>query len=276
MILLLDAGNSRLKWAVLRNGQFEHGGVLEHADTALKELATAAWGEIDPPEAVWVANVAGESLRRTLNAWVKRRWKLTPTYPQATADAFGIRNAYAEPAGLGIDRWLALLAAREHNKGPLCVIDCGTALTIDVLSRDDRHLGGLIIPGVQLMRDALANRAEGIRERIAAASHQQVSLLGSDTGSAVAGGSVYAAVAVVDRIHADLRAELGKQLRCILTGGDAPTLLPLLSFRAIHEGDLVLRGLARLVRAQLAVQPPQEEVIDAVAPESPLKDETSA
>lgn len=251
MILLLDAGNSRLKWAVLRNGQFEHGGVLEHADIALKELATAAWGELDPPEAVWVANVAGEALRRTLNAWVKRRWKLTPEYPLATANAFGLQNAYAEPTRLGIDRWLALLAAREKNKGPFCVIDCGTALTIDVLSHDDRHLGGLIIPGVQLMRDALANRAEGIRERIETASHQQVSLLGSDTGSAVAGGSVYAAVAVIDRIYADLRTELGRRLCCILTGGDAPTLLPLLAFRAVYEEDLVLRGLARLVKTQL-------------------------
>lgn len=248
MILLLDAGNSRLKWAVLRNGHFEHGGSFEHAANTIGELASAAWGELEPPEAVLVANVAGEPFRRALNSWVKRRWKLIPEYPQASAEAFGIHNAYREPARLGIDRWLTLLGAHELFKDPLCIIDCGTALTIDVLAQDNRHLGGLIIPGMRLMQDALTQRAEGIRQQIQDASHDQVTLLGTDTGSAVAGGTLYAEVAVIDRVLTDLRAELGPQLRCILTGGDAPRLQPLLAFRTEHKPDLVLLGLARLAR----------------------------
>lgn len=250
MILLLDAGNSRLKWAILRNGHFEHGGVLEQTGDAVKELASAAWGELDAPESVLVANVAGEPLRRALNSWMRRHWKLTPDYVVACAEQFGIRNAYAEPGRLGVDRWLALLAARELFQGPLCVIDCGTALTIDVLAQDDRHLGGLIIPGLQLMRDALVGRAEAIREQMRQASHEQVRLLGADTGSAVVGGTLYAEIAVIDRIFADLRAELGNGLRCILTGGDAPRLQPLLSASTHHEADLVLRGLARVARVE--------------------------
>ncbi|MFP5506155.1 MAG: type III pantothenate kinase [Gammaproteobacteria bacterium] len=252
MILLLDAGNSRLKWALLRNGHFEHGGTLDQTVEAIKELANAAWGHIDAPEAVLVANVAGEPLRRALNAWTKRRWKLTPTYVAADAERFGIRNAYREPARLGVDRWLALLAARELYPGPLCVVDCGTALTVDVLAHDDRHLGGLIIPGMQLMRDALTARAEGIRGQIDQATHEQVTLLGTDTGSAVAGGTLYAEVAFIDRIFADLRAELGSKLRCIITGGDAQRLQPLLGCRAEYQADLVLLGLARIAREQLS------------------------
>lgn len=252
MILLLDAGNSRLKWALLRNGHFEHGGVLDQTVEAIKELANAAWGHLDAPEAVVVANVAGEPLRRALNAWVKRRWKLTPDYITADVERFGIRNAYSEPARLGVDRWLALLAAREMFPGPLCVIDCGTALTVDVLAQDDRHLGGLIIPGMQLMRDALTARTEGIRARIDEATHEQVTLLGTDTGSAVAGGTLYAEVAFIDRIMADLRAELGPKLRCVITGGDAERLQPLLGCRAHYEADLVLLGLARIARVQMS------------------------
>jgi len=254
MILLLDAGNSRLKWAVLRNGHYECGGVLEHGTTAIKELASAAWSALDPPEAVLVANVAGEALRRALNSWVKRHWKLTPEYLAATREEFGIRNAYSDPARLGIDRWLALLAARELLRGPLCIVDCGTALTIDVLAQDDRHLGGLIIPGIQLMRDSLTTRAPAVRDQVDQATPDQVSLLGADTGSAVAGGTVYAAVAVIDRVLSDLRADVGRHLRCILTGGDAPLLLPLLGSRVQHESDLVLQGLARVARARLAAQ----------------------
>lgn len=253
MILLLDAGNSRLKWAVLRNGHYEYGGVLEHSAGAIKELASAAWSSLDAPEAILIANVAGEALRRALNSWVKRHWRLTPEYLSATRDEFGISNAYGDPGRLGIDRWLALLAARELLKGPLCVVDCGTALTIDVLSQDNRHLGGLIIPGIQLMRDSLTARAPTIREQIDQATSDQVSLLGTDTGSAVAGGTVYAAVAVIDRVLSDLRADVGRHLRCILTGGDAPLLLPLLGSRVQHEADLVLQGLARIARARLAL-----------------------
>lgn len=255
MILLLDAGNSRLKWAMLRNGHFEHGGSFEHAANAVGELASAAWGELEPPQAVLIANVAGEPFRRALNSWIKRRWKLIPGYLQASAEEFGIRNAYREPARLGIDRWLALLAARERYNGPLCVIDCGTALTVDVLAQDNRHLGGLIIPGMRLMQDALTGRAEGIRQQIQEASHEQVTLLGTDTGSAVAGGTLYAEVAVIDRVLTDLRVELGQQLRCVLTGGDAPRLQPLLAFRTEIDPDLVLLGLARVAKSRMIDTP---------------------
>lgn len=271
MILLLDAGNSRLKWAILRNGHFEHGGALERTGDAVKELASAAWGELDAPESILVANVAGEPLRRALNSWVKRHWKLTPEYVVASAEQFGIRNAYTEPNRLGIDRWLALLAARELFQGPLCVVDCGTALTIDVLAQDNRHLGGLIIPGLQLMRDALVGRAEAIREQMQRASHEQVRLLGADTGSAVVGGTLYAEIAVIDRIFADLRAELGNELRCILTGGDAPHLQSLLSAQAHYEADLVLRGLARLARARRT-----EVIQQSIDPGSAAADEPCA
>lgn len=252
MILLLDAGNSRLKWAILRNGAFEHGGSFALDQGGIGELASAAWAEVDRPAAVFVANVAGEGLRRAISSWTKRRWKLIPEYVLATAEAFGVRNAYREPERLGVDRWLALLGARELFSDALCVIDCGTALTIDVLAPDDRHLGGLIIPGMRLMHDALTGRAEGVRQQIADASHEQVTLLGTDTGSAVAGGCLYAEVAVIDRVLADLQVELRVPLRCVLTGGDAQRISPLLAVRGELQPDLVLRGLARLARRDIA------------------------
>lgn len=259
MILLLDAGNSRLKWAVLRNGQYEPGGVMEQAGNAIKELASATWGDLDPPEAVMVASTAGEPFRRALNSWVKRHWKRAPDYVVASSEHFEVKNAYAEPERLGVDRWLALLAARELHKGALCVIDCGTALTIDVLAQDNRHLGGLIVPGIQLMRDALAGRSVAIRLQIEQATPQQVTLLGTDTGSAVSGGTLYAAVALIDRILADLRSEFGSELHCFLTGGDALQLQPLLSQQTHVETDLVLLGLARIVRVKHADKLPTDD-----------------
>lgn len=255
MILLLDVGNSRLKWATLRHGHFEHGGSFEHVTGTFGELASAAWSELDAPEAVLIANVAGEPSRRALNGWIKRRWKVIPEYLHSTAEAFGIRNAYREPERLGVDRWLALLAARELYNGSLCVIDCGTALTFDVLAQDGRHLGGLIVPGMRLMQDALIGRAEGVRQQIQEATHEQVTLLGTDTGSAVVGGTLYAEVAVIDRVLTDLRAEMGQSLRCVLTGGDAPRLQPLLAFQTEHQPDLILLGIARVARTRMGELP---------------------
>lgn len=255
MILLLDAGNSRLKWAMLQNGEFKQGGSFAYVARTISEQASAEWSELERPEAVMVANVAGEPFRRALNSWTKRRWKLIPQYMRATAEAFGVRNAYREPERLGIDRWLALLGARELFDGALCVVDCGTALTIDVLAQDGRHQGGLIIPGMCLMQAALTGCAEAIRQQIAEASHEQVALLGTDTGSAVAGGTLYAEVAVIDRVLQDLRSELGEPLRCVLTGGDAGRLAPLLAVRCDLEPDIVLRGLARIARNSVGTQP---------------------
>ena len=263
MILLLDAGNSRLKWATLRNGDLEHGGSFALAQGNIGELASAAWSELERPDAVVVANVAGEPFRRALNSWVKRRWKLIPEYVQATAEAFGVRNAYRQPERLGIDRWLALLGARELFNDALCVVDCGTALTIDVLAQDGRHLGGLIIPGMCLMQNALTERSETVRQQIADASHEQVTLLGTDTGSAVAGGTLYAEVAVIDRVLSDLRTELGEPLCCVLTGGDAQRLAPLLAVRGELEADLVLRGLARVARKNDTVEPTESASLDS-------------
>ncbi len=267
MILLLDAGNSRCKWAILRNGHFEHGGVFEHRNADIKELASAAWSALDAPAAVLVANVVGDPIRRHLNSWMKRHWKVTPEYLGSTAEQFGIRNAYAEPASLGVDRWLALLAARELYQGPLCIVDCGTALTVDVLSQDDRHLGGVIVPGLQLMRESLLARAKGVREGAESTPQQQISLLGTDTGSAVAGGTLYAIVAVVDRMVSDLKAEMGKNLRCIVTGGDAPALLPLLRDPVQHEPELVLQGIARIARTRLNES--AEAPAQAIEPQEP-------
>ncbi|HEB98625.1 MAG TPA: type III pantothenate kinase [Thiotrichales bacterium] len=248
MILLLDAGNSRLKWAFLDEAGLHEGGALDRAGAQTRDLARQAWGEMEAPEAAYVANVGGATLRRSLTAWMTRNWRITPVFVAAEAEAFGVRNAYARPEGLGVDRWLALIAARGRGKGPVAVVDAGTAITIDVLSAKGQHLGGLIVPGISLMREALAERAEGIGGLPSLAETPPEGLLAADTGSAVIGGTLYAAVAVIDRVLADVRQELGANTRCFITGGDAEQLLPLLATQPRHAPGLVLEGLAMVAR----------------------------
>jgi type III pantothenate kinase len=143
---------------------------------------------------------------------------------------------------LGSDRWANLLAAHAHYKGSAVVIDCGTAITIDAIAGDGSHLGGLIVPGMDLMSTALTEGAPGVQ--IQEKDNQEISLLGRSTESAVSGGVLYAAVSLIDRVSLDLRVELGNAATILLTGGDAIRILPLLSSKPDYIPDLVLKGLA--------------------------------
>ncbi len=251
MILLLDAGNSRLKWAWVADGGFRFGGAIERADQPPRELFRTLWADLEPvPERMVVANVAGESFRRSLTAWVRRRWGITPEYPRAQAQAFGIVNGYRNPEQLGVDRWFALVAAaRKVKKGAVCVIDCGTAMTIDALDGGRRHLGGLIAPGLRLMRESLVHNTRGIElPEEGSLEEAAVSPLGRDTASGVLGGTLYAGVAMIERVLEDLNGDLDEPVRAIITGGEAEVFLPLLKSRPQHAPYLVLEGLAWYAR----------------------------
>ncbi|MCU0937015.1 MAG: type III pantothenate kinase [Gammaproteobacteria bacterium] len=241
-MLLADVGNTRLKWASAEAGGLTGHGAAEHAGTGLAQVLEDAWGRLRAPSRLVVANVAGPTAAGILTGWALGRWGLTPELVVARAAAGGVRNAYPEPERLGADRWAALVGARALCPDAACVVDCGSAVTADALSAEGEHLGGLILPGLALMRHSLQQGTAGVRP----AGDADVSLLARNTAGAVAGGTLYALVATVDRIASDLTAELGGRVEALLTGGDAPLLLPLLGRRWRHEPDLVLRGLAVL------------------------------
>lgn len=242
MKLLVDIGNARIKWAVLEGEKWTDGEALLHKGRAFKDVARPAWKDLQPPQRVIVSNVAGRDYQKSVETWVKRRWKVKPEFLCSQTSQCGVTNAYQTPERLGADRWAALIAAHAYYPGPAVIIDCGTAITIDALDAAGKHLGGLIVPGMELMRAALVGNAAGIELNDAEA--QSVSLLGSSTESAVAGGVLYTAVALVDRACQDLIAELGQGTRLLLTGGDAPRILPLLGKRPRHDARLVLKGLS--------------------------------
>jgi len=209
-----------------------------------------------------MSNVAGKALAAVMQeimtaSWagrlvskVERANKVAPLEIKnvvAKSNAYGVRCAYENPAQLGADRWAALVAARHYGTGASCIIDCGTAMTVDVLTADGNHAGGIIIPGLGMMRDALYAGTDGVQEP--AAESPASGLLACDTAGAVEGGSLYAVVAFIDRVCADMEKELDEPMTCLLTGGDAPDILPLLNAEVEHEPTLVLQGLARVAES---------------------------
>jgi type III pantothenate kinase len=246
LILLVDIGNSRIKWASLVRKKLAHHGNAERGKDpeALTADLEQHWRKIKKPTAIVACNVAGAAFADALTAWCTQRWKVEPRFVVAERSACDVTNAYNIAERLGADRWAALIAARRQSSAPTCVIDAGTAVTIDVLSEQGVHQGGLIIPGLAMMRNALLEQTEALQPATTAPASGDVSLLARDTQDGINGGTLYALVAVIDRVVADVRTELGTELTRIITGGDADTLLPLLAGNYHHHPDLVLKGLA--------------------------------
>lgn len=243
MKLLVDVGNTAVKWACLEGGGLQVGTPFGHADGEFATLAERAWGDLGVPASVHIASVAGDARDRLLADWMRAHWQRKARFLQTTAQACGVSCGYREPAALGVDRWVAMIGAFRQVDTAVVVVDCGTAITIDLLLSSGRHRGGMILPGTGLLRDLLQDKTANID---AAGGAGTAGLLSDNTGSAVRGGALYIAAAAVERVVQDMRAQAGESCAVLVTGGDAPAILALLRIDCVHTPDLVLQGLAEM------------------------------
>ncbi|HTH68157.1 MAG TPA: type III pantothenate kinase [Rhodanobacter sp.] len=246
MRLLLDLGNTRLKWALQAQpeGWLARGAVDWREDTMAG--LQLAWSGLPRPDTVIAASVV-DAVREALVAEVVGSlFARAPGWWRTPASACGVRNAYVEPQRLGVDRFLAMVAAYADGRAPCVLAGVGTALTLDALASDGRHLGGLIAPGPQLMRQSLLDATAQVRlDRPG-----EILELADNTADAVVSGCFQAAAALIERFATRMAARLDGAPTLILGGGDAATLMPLLSLPARLSQDSVLRGLAVWANAQ--------------------------
>ena len=238
MKLLADIGNTRIKWLLWEQGEIRRRGERRHRDGDPRQLGQQLWGQLERPAQVWIANVAGPEIAAALSAWIAGAWSLEARFVRTEAAGCGVRCAYAVPNRLGVDRWVALIGARALTRQACCVVDCGTAITIDTLSSAGQHLGGVIFPGARLMREALYRDTHQIP-----AEAGTVTLFGRDTMDGVWGGATYAVAAAIDRITRQMAAEMGEPADRLLTGGDAEALQPYLEGDYRLEPELIFQGL---------------------------------
>jgi type III pantothenate kinase len=246
-ILVVDIGNSRVKWARVVDGRLQRQRAALHQGWQAKDFAEHVMGHARGLERVIVASVAGARLDGRLTAAARRTSGRAPEFITARRRLGGVRTAYSEPWRFGIDRFVAAIGA--HNLSPhraVCVIDVGTAVTIDLVAADGRHLGGAITPGPRLMIDSLLSNTSGIRRRSEGKSRART-LFARDTRAAIELGARFAVAAVIDRAVQEARAVLGRSPLVVLTGGAAPAVEPLIRSAHAHVPDLVLRGLAALI-----------------------------
>lgn len=240
--LYIDMGNSCLKWAISSGGDLGGMSRMSYTRESIAEVLSAAWGGEHAPQRIYAASVAAPEVSNSLAHWTQTHWDLAINFVKASAEDCGVKNAYEIPETLGVDRWLGLIAAGILLRGPVCVIDCGTAITIDVLDARGNHLGGQISPGIAAMEKALINNAAALAAVEVPVDEQ---LLARDTAAAVKAGCLWSAVAYVDRLVAEIKERLKQPVQVVLTGGDAPLLLPYVNNAGSwhHEPDWVLQGL---------------------------------
>ncbi len=246
MKLLVDIGNSRVKWACLKRGPLQTH-AFARSKTGIKASLTRHWRDLADIDAVYVSNVAGPHIAHDFTQWCEQHWSVSPTFIQAEAKKFGVINGYDIPETLGVDRWLVMIAARQQCRQTVCVIDCGTALTIDVITQQGTHQGGLIIPGLTLMKQSLYQGTAQLSE-VKPITQEGFKILATNTDNAIQTGTLYAVSATLEHIMADLNTQFADGIHFILTGGDAKQISQLLSSPVSCSPDLVMKGLALYAR----------------------------
>lgn len=234
--LLIDAGNSNLKWVVVEAGQWRTQGRSDYMDLS------GLGAELSAGTACFVASVTTPEREQQLAALLAGAG-ITPIWVKSEA-AFGdLRNGYLNPGQLGVDRWMGLIAARQRTRDPVLVVSVGTAMTVDALEADGMFLGGLIVPGVALMRQALLQGTAQV-----AAATGEWKAFPRTTADAVQSGIVAALCGAIQQQHARLAELAGVMPICLLTGGDADMVLPHLSLAAEQAASLILEGIDCIAR----------------------------
>jgi type III pantothenate kinase len=233
MILCIDSGNSRIKWGLYQDGRWLETVAVDHEKRAkMADLPR----RLPMPERVMLSNVAGNgaatAIRQALAPWAAVLVEV-----ESTTAAAGVTNLYANPARLGVDRWCALIGARGLGSGPCVVVMAGTATTVDTLDGDGRFLGGLILPGLDLMRRSLARDTAGLP---LAAGHYVTHPRCTD--DAIISGCLEAQCGAIERAC----ARLGPGASCLLSGGAAAAIGEHLRLPHRLVNNLVLEGLLRL------------------------------
>ncbi|MDP3498589.1 MAG: type III pantothenate kinase [Candidatus Nitrotoga sp.] len=231
-MLLIDAGNSRVKWAAVEGGLWLQQNVLEN--THVSELS-AAFSKLPPPDRILISNVAGENMAHLLSA-ACAAWQCPIEFIVAQVEQCGVRNLYEHPAQLGSDRWAALIAAWQQERASCLVVNCGTATTVDALSAEGEFLGGLILPGVDMMRSSLAAGAAQLAQTEGAWRE-----FPRNTADATFSGSIQATIGAI-RLQFEALAICG-DVRCLLSGGAADKVRQHLKLPSVRVDNLVLRGL---------------------------------
>jgi type III pantothenate kinase len=239
MTIAIDAGNTRIKWGIHDGAAWVAQGAMPTDDAASLAGVSAAW----PKAARVVAcNVAGEAVEVVIGASLAKRFA-PPQWLRSSAEACGVHNGYDQPERLGADRWAALIGARGQVSSACLVVCAGTATTVDWLDAAGEFRGGIILPGVDLMRASLARNTAQLP-----LAEGEFRFEPRNTMDAIVSGCLHAQIGAIERMFSRLRSEPGAI--CLVTGGAAQRITPHLNIPFKLTENLILDGLVRFDGSQ--------------------------
>jgi type III pantothenate kinase len=240
--LLIDIGNTRLKWAAVASGAIMARGLVVHAGVAIDEALSREWSALRDVEKIYVASVAPLAFDTDVERAARDRFGVEPAFLRSPAFALGIRNGYAEPERLGIDRFLGLAAIHAAAARAQVLVGVGTAMTLDALDEDGTHLGGWIVPAPALMRESVLARTARV-----GVSEGRIVDFADNTADGLFSGALHAASGAIERFSANAARRFRTWPAVVVTGGGADEIAPLLP-GAERRSDLVIEGLALWAR----------------------------
>jgi type III pantothenate kinase len=251
MLLEIDVGNTRLKWRI-RDDQLILGRGFIVTAAKLEELEPVLQSYRKLIKAVWVASVVGDEYEEKLRGWAAHFFSIKPIFAKSCAVVGAVKSGYSNPALLGVDRWLSILAAYNLSKQACIILSLGTASTIDVVDKFGNHLGGFIAPGLRLMAESLDSGARGLS--IDDMNLELSEELGFSTSSAICGGCTSMLIGLVDNAIKQLRNVSGDESFALLfAGGDVSRLKPFYP-QAQLMNSLVLDGLVYAIQGSTPLE----------------------
>lgn len=241
-LLVIDIGNTRLKWGWFDSNGLLIGDPVVHKGADVEPYLEEKWTFAVAPRKVVISCVANDDVLIRVINWLQEHWQINAERFVSPEQHGGLRNAYEDPERLGSDRWLAMFEAYQMLKTTVCVVDCGSAITIDAIDSQGQHLGGLILPGFNAMRSSLGQNTNLLVDSVDASANFQ---LANSTQKAIAMGTSYAISSLVMKTISWLEQETSDAVQCIITGGDAEKLSAILEYKHIVDKDLVIKGLVR-------------------------------
>ena len=245
MILVIDVGNTRLKWAWLTSTGLSDQQAVVHRDAKPGIWTTALFESGQSPSRVLVSNVAGPVMAKKLTRLTKKVFRVNIEFVTAAPEFQGLTNGYLNPSLLGADRWLALIGAWTKARSALCVVDAGTAVKVDSVDANGQHLVERAMSSARpMMREALMNKTSDIAKAAMQSTPSLAGVLANNTIGAVSRGAVFALAGMADRAAEVIEQSTGVKPKLFITGGDAGMITGTMRSHGEIVPDLILQGLA--------------------------------
>lgn len=248
-ILEIDAGNTRIKWRLLENTNQQNNTVSsgdELIQGEIEELPEAFCQQMHELKnkkikKIRASNVRGKSFENTLNIFCEKYFLIKVDFALVSKEQEGLKNSYQNFEELGVDRWLAMLAAYRSVQSAVCIIDCGSAITVDLISAEGQHEGGFIVPGLQMMQRSLGEKTANLNYQPESNNNLEP---GTNTTAAINHGVLNMALGMIEKVHNKWDTGEGVGRRWYLCGGDASVLSSFIKWEHEIKPELVMDGLA--------------------------------